>query len=162
MKNLLLIFVLTSFTALSSYGQNTNIKSMLQDQQNREQVYQTIMKDQSYMKEFMQEMRQNKQAMQMMNDNQGMKPMMQGQQMHGMMQDSTAMNQMMQSMMQDPERMQQMMRMMHQNGMMSDDCMKAGMKKMKKMQDNGMQMKGQKKGKGMKKESGSNDHPSNN
>lgn len=156
MKNLLFIFALMCFTALSSYGQGTNIKDMLQNQENRDEVYQTIMQDQAYMKEFMQQMHQNKKAMKMMDDNKGMEPMMKGHKMDGMMQDSTSMDNMMQSMMQNPEMMQKMMRMMHQKGMMSDDCMKASMMKMK---DNGMKMKNQ--DKGMKKKgSAGDDHSS--
>lgn len=159
MKKVLLIFTLSCIAIVSSYGQEIDIQSMLQDQQNRDKVYQTIMEDQTYMKEFMQQMRQNKQAMQMMNKKQDKKSMMQGQQMQGMMQDSTSMNQMMQN----PEMMQQMMRMMHQKGMMSDDCMKAGMKKMKKMKKmkgNDMKMKNQNKDTGMKKGSDDDDHSS--
>lgn len=39
--------------SLSGYSQETDIPTMLQDDQKREQVYQTIMGDQSYMMEFM-------------------------------------------------------------------------------------------------------------
>lgn len=95
-------------------------------------------------------MRQNKQAMRKMNEDKDMNPMMQGQ-MRGMMSDTTSMMQMMHN----PERMQKMMKMLHQQGMMSDDCMKAGMKKMKKMQK-----MNRKKGKGMKMDSDDSDHSS--
>src|SRR5699024_7791204 len=143
MRSILFIFTLTCLMSLSGYSQETDIQSMLQDQENRGKVYQTIMEDQTYMKEFMQEMHQNKQAMQMMEGNEQMKQKMHGQKMEGMMQ--------------NPEMMQNMMRMMHQKGMLSDDCMKAGMKKVK---DNSMEMKGRKKGKGMKKGSDDDGHSS--
>src|SRR5690625_7843885 len=95
-------------------------------------------------------MRQNKQAMRKMNELKDMNPMMQGQ-MRGMMSDTTSMMQMMHN----PERIQQMMKMLHQQGMMSDDCMKAGIKKMEKMQK-----MNRKKGKGKKKDSDDSDNSS--
>ena len=111
--------------SLNSCKQVTNPQALMESPETRTEVFNTIIQNDDYMTEFMQNMQGNNQAMQMMQGNKViMNMMMEGEGMN-MMKDSTMTMNMMHSMMKDGKMMNHMMQMMHEKGMMSEDCMES-------------------------------------
>lgn len=128
---------------------------MLNNDQQRQEIFSAIMNDQTHMNQFMQSMMGNTQAQSMMRGNHGMMGMMMSdstgmnnmmgmmhgnpQMMTGMMDhmmqmcdnDSLARHSMMGMMMNHPALMTSMMQVMHGQGMMDNDWLKKGMSKLK-------------------------------
>lgn len=139
MKKILLF----SFTATALFwigcSQPTNVDSMLENAESKDQVFAAILEDHELMTEFMDKMMSNEHAVMMMKGNQKMMDMManEGNMMQMMKDRPEMMHQMMSGMMKDGNMMGHMMQMMQQEGMMSEECMQSCMQMMK---DKGMSM----------------------
>ena len=126
MKTLTIILSMIALVSLTSCKQETDLKALMNNPENRTQVFNAISQNDDYMTEFMESMHNNPHTMQMMHDNKKiMGSMMNGEGMQMMMKDSTMMHSMMNGMMSDGKMMGSMMKMMHEKGMMSEDCMKS-------------------------------------
>ncbi|MCF8308841.1 MAG: hypothetical protein K9I68_07535 [Bacteroidales bacterium] len=148
MRTIGFLLVTTVFLALSSFGQKANVDKLLEKQETRTEIFNTIMNDHELMMDFMDAMQDNEHAMKMMRNkghmmgNQGDMPMQGGhmmnqsqmqqmmkenpQQMHQMMgnmmdmyaEDSATRSTMMKQMKQHPDMMNMMMNHMHGDKMM--------------------------------------------
>jgi hypothetical protein len=130
MKILVIIISAFGLLCLNSCKQETNPQAFMESPEKRTEVFNTIIKNDDYMTEFMDNMQGNNQAMQMMQGNRGMGNMMMEGRGMNMMKDSTMTTKMMYSMMKDGKMMNHMMQMMHNEGMMSEDCMRSSMNMM--------------------------------
>ena len=139
MKKTIIFFLVVFTFFLSSCDQQTDVNSLLEITETKDQLFGAILEDHEMMTEFMNRMKSNDHAMMMMKGNDEMMGMMMGDgTMMKMMKDKPAMmNNMMSDMMKDGKMMEQMMKMMNQEEMMSDECMQSCMKMMK---DKGMSM----------------------
>jgi len=138
MRTLVIIISVIGLITLNSCAQETDVKALLENTETRGEIINVIANDHNLMMEFMENMQGNNHAMQMMQGNKNMMGMMmKGQGMQMMMKDSMMMKNMMHGMMNDGKMMGTMMKMMHENGMMSENCMKSCMKM---MNDKGMNM----------------------
>ena len=111
MKKTIIFFLVVFTFFLSSCDQQTDVNSLLEITETKDQLFGAILEDHEMMTEFMNRMKSNDHAMMMMKGNDEMMGMMMG--------DGT------------------MMKMMNQEEMMSDECMESCMKM---MTDKGMKM----------------------
>ncbi len=95
-----------------SCGQQANVKTLLSNQDSKEQIFETIVSDHGLMTEFMGKMMGDEHAMMMIKG------------------DHDMMNATMSEMMKDGQMMGDMMKMMHEQGMMSTECMQSCMQMM--------------------------------
>lgn len=146
MKTLALIFSMMTFLAINSFGQNADVKELLEKQETRTEIFNIILNDHELMMDFMKAMKGNKHAMIMMKENhqimgnEGKMEMKSGHQMMGMMKDNPEMMQKMMGNMMDmseqdstirqkmadmmtehPQMMQMCMQKMKEKGMMGPD-----------------------------------------
>ncbi len=143
MKTFVIIFSILGMVTLNSCNQNTDMNTLLEKDETRNEIFNSILNNHDFMMEFMKSMHTSNHAMQMMQgDKKMMEMMMSDDGIHNMMKDSTMMKGMMHSMMTDKNTMSNMMNMMHENGMMDKDCMNSCMKM---MQEKGMGMMNKKK-----------------
>lgn len=125
MKTLVIILSAIGLMSLNSCKQETDLQALLQNQENRTEVYNEITENHDYMTEFMTNMHNSDHAMQMMRG-EGMQMMMKdSMMMKNMMKNKPMMHSMMEGMMMDRKMMDNMMKMMHEKGMMSEECMES-------------------------------------
>ncbi len=128
------------FLAKQVACKKTNPLALMETHESRNEVYNAIAQNDSYMTEFMANLQNEENAMKMMQDNNKMMGAVKhGENMQMIMKDSTAMHAMMATMMNDGKMMGTMMKMMHEKGIMSEDCMES-CKNM--MGEKGMDMQG--------------------
>tara|TARA_R110002050_G_scaffold255946_1_gene394750 strand:- start:870 stop:1343 length:474 start_codon:yes stop_codon:yes gene_type:complete len=141
MKTLVIILSTIGLLSLNSCKQEADLQALMQNPENRTEVYDAITKNHDYMTEFMEEMHNSDHAMQMIQG-EGMQMMMKDStMMNNMMGNKPMMHSMMNQMMNDGKMMGTMMKMMHEKGMMSEDCMESCSKM---MGEKGMDMQGMK------------------
>ena len=116
MKKTIIFFLVVFTFFLSSCDQQTDVNSLLEITETKDQLFGAILEDHEMMTEFMNRMKSNDHAMMMMKGNDEMMGMMMGDgTMMKMMKDKPAMmNNMMSDMMKDGKMMEQMMKMMNQ------------------------------------------------
>jgi hypothetical protein len=154
-KSLMMGLTISILFVFAGCQRKFDASSDLQDEQQRNEIFNAIINDHSYMDQFMQSMKGNNHAQMMMKGNKGMMGMMMtdtadvrnmmnmmqgnsqmmGSMMGQMMQmcnkDSTLRNNMMGMMMNHSDMMRSMMTRMNQAGLMDKNCLMKGMKQLK-------------------------------
>lgn len=126
MKTQVIILAAIGLFSLNSCMQETNPLALMATHESRNELYNAIAQNDSYMTEFMANLQNEENAMKMMQDNNKIiGAMKHGENMQMTMQDSTAMHAMMATMMNDGKMMGTMMKMMHEKGIMSENCMES-------------------------------------
>ena len=132
MKTITTIFIAVFFLSINGYSQNTDVKALLDKQETRTQIFNTILGNHQLMMEFMKEMKGNEHAMMMMKEN---KQMMNNDDKMGMNHEHQT---------KENGKMMNHDKMMNQGKMMDHDKMMIMMKEnpemMKKMMSNMMEM----------------------
>ncbi len=139
MKLFFPFLALAFLTLFAACNTSVNADQVLQNEDLRQQLFEKIAGDHNLMMDFMQLAMKNEHAKSMMMEQGGMQGgMMNAQKVMQMMQQKPEMmHGMMSEMMKDGKMMGHMMQMMHQEGMMSEECMKSCMQMMK---EKGMDM----------------------
>ncbi len=69
MKTVTLIFSMMAFLVFNSFGQNANVKELLEKPESRNEIFNTILNDHKLLMEFRKAMNENEHAMMMMQGN---------------------------------------------------------------------------------------------
>ena len=78
MKTLISLITIFTFLTVKSYSQNSNVNALLEKQETRKEIINSILNNHNYMTEFIQEMHGNQHAMMMLNGNNQMTGRKQG------------------------------------------------------------------------------------
>jgi hypothetical protein len=151
MKTLVIILSAIGLISLNSCKQETDPQALMENEETRNEIYETIVADHEYSKQLMQAMMDNEHTQMMMkgdgdmmammmSDNEGMMAMIKDnpEMMQGMMSnmmnmaesDSSMCANMMDMMKDKPNMMGQMMDMMHKEGMMDKETLKSNIEKL--------------------------------
>jgi hypothetical protein len=144
------IFVAVLLLTVNGYSQNTDVKTLLDKQETKKEVFNTILGDHQLMMEFMTAMKGNEHAMMMMQNSDSQMKEMKGMNEDGAMKSSSTEHKMhqgeMMGMMKDnPEMMKKMMEMC-----MKDSTMRCAMAEMMSQQPEMMKSMKMKMGKNEK------------
>lgn len=126
MKTITLIFSMMTFLAFNSFGQNENVKELLEKPESRNEIFNAILSDHKLMMDFKKAMEGNEHAMMMMKETNQMMSQegkVEMQQEHQMMDHSKMMANMMEMCKQDTALCNKMANMMAEHPDMIQKCM---------------------------------------